>query len=557
MIKVAVIEDSKVLASLYRSYLENSHFSASVFGSSPGEIQRLLETSDFQVVICPCFPKHQEGPAIARSLKADPQLNSAILILSTSLQRERIPSEWDPGEIDTILLKPFDRNSLTNTLNRAYFSHGLQLRKTPKALVIDDSRAIRNTLENHLGDLGYKVETAPDGMAGLTLARSGLPDLIFVDVEMPVMDGFEFCRALSQDPQLKHTPVIVISGTINESQFRKGFSAGAVDFLEKPISQENLAEIIDSVSITGETRSVGTTVILSRDATLCAILNKTLNFLHSRIRVYERLDELETYLNIGKPDIIVLDLSGYEDKLATCMRVRNAVGNEFVVIIAVAGESDRDLMFQCFKYGATEFLIKPFGRDEVKARIQNHIKLKALQDELLRKNKILESLAYKDKLTGLMNRRYFDKALTDEIQKAKTRNTSLSFLMLDLDNFKHINDQYGHDIGDEVLEGIAAVLMENAPDNAVPCRYGGEEFCIIYPETPLEDALKVSEKICRFCSAGPISRHRIFQTVSGGLASFPETSSAETLVMDADHCLYQAKNSGKNRIIARPGVSTL
>ncbi len=555
MIKVAIIEDSKVLSSLYRSFLENSHFSALVFGSGPNNIQRLIDTPDVAMVICPCFPKHRDGPGIVRTIKALPHLGSAILILSTSLQRERILTEWDPGEIDSILIKPFDRKSLINTLNRAYFSHSFQLRKHPRALVIDDSRAVRTTLETHLLDLGYKVETASNGRQGLEMAQAGLPDLIFVDVEMPVMDGFEFCRALHEEPRLKNTPVIVISGTINQAQFRRGFRAGAVDFLGKPVSATDLAEIIESVSIKGETRSAGTTVILSQDATLCAILNKTLNFLHSRIRIYDTLEELETYLSLGKPDIIVLDLTRFQDKLATCMQVRNAVGDEFTVIIAVAGEADRDLMFQCFRYGATECLIKPFGRDEVKARIQNHIKLKALQDELLRKNKILESLAYKDKLTGLMNRRYFDKALADEVNKSTDHGTPLSFLMLDLDNFKTVNDQYGHDVGDKILEHIGAVLMENAPDNAVPCRYGGEEFCILFPETPLEEARRAGERIRRYCSAGPISRHRIFQTVSGGLACFPETSSTEALVVDADHCLYQAKDAGKNRIQAAPHLN--
>ena len=419
------------------------------------------------------------------------------------------------------------------------------------ALVIDDSQAVRNTLTSYLKALKFDIKTASNGMQGLKTAFDILPDLILVDVEMPVMNGFEFCQKLSKEPKIKNIPTIVVSGTINEAQFRKGFQAGAIDFLEKPVSQPALAAIIESVSIKANTSSVGTTVIFSNNNTLTSILIKTLNFLDSSINICNNLDELETYLCVSIPDIIILDLCDNEDKLNTCMHVRNILKSNSPVIIAIANETDRDIMLRCFKFGATEFIIKPFGRDEVKARIENHIKIKKLQDELIHKNRILESLAYKDKLTGLMNRRYFDKALKDEITNAESNNTSLSFLMIDLDNFKQVNDRYGHDTGDTVLKEISSVITDNIQGNAIPCRYGGEEFCIIYPDTDLALAVKNSEKIKRFCSVKPISKHRIHQTISGGVSSFPETASPEKLVTDADHCLYKAKRAGKNKIITR------
>ncbi|MCP4022039.1 MAG: GGDEF domain-containing protein, partial [Desulfobacteraceae bacterium] len=111
-------------------------------------------------------------------------------------------------------------------------------------------------------------------------------------------------------------------------------------------------------------------------------------------------------------------------------------------------------------------------------------------------------------------------------------------------------DTYGHDIGDAVLKEVAGLILENVKQNAIACRYGGEEFCIIYPETGLAEAVKNAEKIKRFCSKKPISQHRIFQTLSGGVSCYPNTSLPEKLLSDADICLYKAKKSGKNRIIA-------
>ena len=549
MIKTAIIEDSQALTSVYKAFLRDSDFNISLFHSTISDINRLIKQGGFKLIVCPCFPKFQDGPQIVQNIKSDPDLSNAVFIVSTSMQQENVRSEWDLRDIDSILIKPFDQQGLKRTLQKAYHSHPQLTRQTPLALVIDDSKAVRNTLASYLKALKFDVKTASDGYQGLKTASDILPDLILVDVEMPVMDGFEFCKKLSKEPGIKNIPTIVVSGTIDESQFRKGFRAGAIDFLEKPVSQPALAAIIESVSVKENTHSAGTTVILSKDNTLSSILTKTLNFLNSSINICSSLDELETYLCVTTPDIIILDLSENKDKLNVCMHVRNLLRSDSPVIIAVANETDRDIMFQCFQFGATEFIIKPFGRDEVKARIENHIKLKKLQDELVQKNRILESLAYKDKLTGLMNRRYFDKALKDETAKAQSNNTSLSFLMIDLDNFKQVNDRYGHDTGDAVLKEIASMIIDNVRGNAIPCRYGGEEFCIIYPDTTLAAAVKNSEKIKRFCSTKPISKHRIYQTISGGVSSFPETSSPEDLVADADNCLYKAKRAGKNKII--------
>jgi two-component system cell cycle response regulator len=277
---------------------------------------------------------------------------------------------------------------------------------------------------------------------------------------------------------------------------------------------------------------------------------KTLNFLNTQINTFSDLDDLETYLTVSIPEIIVLDLSDHEDKLNLCQHVRNLVKSDSPVIVAIAEEQHRDIMLQCFKFGATEFMTQPFGRDEVKARIENHIKLKRLQDELLRKNKILESLAYEDKLTGLMNRRFLDQTLKEELRRADKNQTPLSFMMMDLDNFKQVNDIFGHDTGDMVLGEIARVIMDNVPGNAVACRYGGEEFCVIFPETFMPEALRCGERIRRLCQADLISEHNIRQTVSAGISSYPETSLLATLTADADRFLYKAKQSGKNRIVS-------
>ncbi len=294
----------------------------------------------------------------------------------------------------------------------------------------------------------------------------------------------------------------------------------------------------------------GTALVCSQDNNLCSIFIKVLKILNFHINLCRTDHEVETYLGVSIPNIIILDLSDREEKLERCRQVRELTRSSSPVIIAVAEEGDRNTMIQCFKFGVSELITKPFGRDELRARIENHVKIKKLQDELLRKNKILESLAYKDKLTGLMNRRYFDDTLKKELERSEASNLPLSLMMIDLDNFKMVNDNYGHDTGDEVLREIAEILMKTIDDKGIPCRYGGEEFCVIFPKLSREEAMIRGEEIRRNCYGKRVSKENIRQTISGGIATFPETSSKESLVIDADNHLYRAKQSGKNCVVS-------
>ncbi len=552
MIPIAVIEDSNAVVTLYRSFLEGTEFDLHVFSSSALDTSRLVRSRSFDLIVCPAYPKFQDGTDIIFKIRSAPDLSGVVLILSTTTQKESLADQWQFQDIDNILVKPFTKDRLLQVLYDAYQSSLSSVRETPVALVIDDSNAVRKTLSAFLTSLDFDVKTARDGSQGLELLAEVRPDLILVDIEMPVMDGFEFCSRLSATPQFKNIPVVVISGTMDEAQFHKGFKSGTVDFLQKPVSQDDLSTIVNSVFKQRPSRHARSGIlILSQDQNLPTILKKTLNFMNPHINVCTTLDDLETYLNVSIPNIIILDLDPWEDKLNLCQHARNLVKDISTIIIAIAGEQDRDVMFQCFRFGASEFMIKPFSRDEVRARIENHLKIKRLQDELVYKNKILESLAFEDKLTGLMNRRFFDKALKEQIDRAEKNQTPLSFIMMDLDKFKKVNDDHGHEVGDDVLREISQVIMDHLPDHAIACRYGGEEFCMILPELFLEEAFTYGERIRRFCQSLSISRHNIRQTVSAGVSSYPQTSLLTNLVKDADRFLYQAKQSGRNRVMSQ------
>jgi len=161
------------------------------------------------------------------------------------------------------------------------------------------------------------------------------------------------------------------------------------------------------------------------------------------------------------------------------------------------------------------------------------------------------ALAIRDGLTGLFLRRYFLDRLKEELSRSLRNNSSCSFLMIDIDNFKNYNDEYGHTAGDMVLKAISKVLL-NFADPGIVCRYGGEEFSILLPDASKKDAIRIADNIRKAVKKEDIELRRVKThiTVSIGVAAFPEDAKIQDeLIMKADECLYKAKREGKDRVI--------
>lgn len=161
----------------------------------------------------------------------------------------------------------------------------------------------------------------------------------------------------------------------------------------------------------------------------------------------------------------------------------------------------------------------------------------------------LTNLAYRDPLTGLYNRRFLDEKIFDEVERAKRYNRHLSVILADLDHFKRINDRHGHQKGDLVLQSVAEIIKKTLRHNDVAARYGGEEFCIILPETSLETAKQVAEKLKENVENQVKKKCGIPITISLGVASINNKNNTPMkLVQAADHAMYCAKNAGRNRV---------
>jgi two-component system, cell cycle response regulator len=223
-----------------------------------------------------------------------------------------------------------------------------------------------------------------------------------------------------------------------------------------------------------------------------------------------------------------------------------------VPVLMLTGKDSVDTRVKTLNSGASDFIAKPFHPEELIARTRVHVSLKLLQDELKKKNDLLETLNRTDALTGVYNRRHFLEVLETEHSRTRRGGNTFGFAMLDLDHFKNVNDTYGHLAGDHALVEVAKILCDALRLHDTCSRYGGEEFALILPDTNQEGALTTAERCRADIEAADIvfEGQKLPLTVSMGLSIFESRCSwsREELVAKADAALYESKDSGRNKV---------
>jgi two-component system cell cycle response regulator len=242
------------------------------------------------------------------------------------------------------------------------------------------------------------------------------------------------------------------------------------------------------------------------------------------------------------------------DPLRLCSQLRSLDRTRFVPIILLAEEGEEDRIVRALELGVNDYLIRPIDRQELTARLRTQVRRKRYNDHLRASVTQTIEMAVTDGLTGLHNRRYLDSHLVTLVERAVARRRPLSLMITDLDRFKSINDKYGHDGGDEVLREFARRLRKNVRGIDLACRFGGEEFVVVMPDTEAAVAEKVAERVRAEIAGLPfiINEAGVPVTVSVGVSSLKRgADSVADLLKRADVALYEAKSGGRNRVVAR------
>ena len=261
-----------------------------------------------------------------------------------------------------------------------------------------------------------------------------------------------------------------------------------------------------------------------------------------------------------KPSLILLDvvmpkMSGYE----LCKVLRDSKKTSNIPVVFVTSKGDVEDKVIGLQTGGDDYITKPYEVSELLARISVHIRLKETQDQLKQlldeKNQLIkqfENLSLHDGLTGIYNRRYLEEYLERAFEECKRYGMALSVTMMDIDHFKKVNDTYGHQMGDKVLEKFARRIEGKVRRADMLARYGGEEFAVVSKNTDIDGAVVLADKLRIAVQEKPfeVDGRNISLTVSFGVAGMqPGTETDATqLLRDADIMLYKAKGAGRNRV---------
>jgi diguanylate cyclase (GGDEF)-like protein len=256
------------------------------------------------------------------------------------------------------------------------------------------------------------------------------------------------------------------------------------------------------------------------------------------------------------PDLILLDIMMPDiDGLTVIRQLKQDDATHHIPVIFMTARDEMDSRVLGLDLGAHDYVTKPFNTVELIARIRAALRVKALQDELSEKNRMLEQLATSDPLTNLPNRRNFDEQVYVEMERARRNGQPLSCLIFDIDDFKEINDQHGHQAGDEVLRQIGRVLLGRKRMSDVAARYGGEEFVWLLPGAPQQAATELGEWLLRTIKDMQIVTTHVplRVSISIGVSTYePEAHgdvATSTLLHHADTALLEAKRTGKGRVV--------
>ena len=450
-----------------------------------------------------------------------------------------------------------------------------------RILVVDDVLPNVKLLQAKLTREYFDVVTASNGFEALDAVKEHAPDIILLDVMMPGMDGFEVCRRLKADVETMHIPVIMVTALSDAADRVRGLEAGADDFLTKPVNDvalfarvrslvrlkmmmdewrlrqqtsDQLGMLKPDTTFMNEPALNARVLVLDDSDVDLERIARTLATDHHETISAKTVEEAASIASDADFELFVVSLTLLEeDGLRLVSRLRTKERTRQIPILLVADEGDLPRTVKGLELGANDYVMKPLDRNELLARVRTQVRRKRFQDQLRMAYERSVSMAMTDSLTGLYNRRYtlahLDRLLSRIAETAKP----VSVLMVDIDHFKLVNDTYGHGVGDEVLRDLSARLSANLRSFDLIGRLGGEEFVVILPDTTLDKALMVAERLRAriagraFAVSAPIGELDVTISIGAGICT-ESGEPLDRLLHRADMALYDAKKAGRNQV---------
>lgn len=461
-----------------------------------------------------------------------------------------------------------------------------------KILIVDDEPFFRNVLREGLEER-YQIVEGENGDQALELADKHKPDLIILDVMMPGVDGIETCGLLKDRPETRKIPVVLFTSLAKKDDIVRGLKAGADDYFTKPMC---LPEVIARVDVHLRTKDYYAD-LRHEDLLMLLELSENISAIRNPMTILRIIvDKMSTVIDVARCSIVSINSSGdllvkasndleenrelrldlarypeirksleskqaviinniQEDPLLAPVRdhLKGLAFNSIIVIPVIKKESVIGTFFlrtaSPIKDAITDRLYKVC---QLVANISaNALENAILFDSMKTAQEYFEEMSIRDGLTKLYNHRHFYSRLEEEFSRARRYNTPLSLIFLDLDDFKRINDRFGHACGDDVLKQVGQLIRSIARESDLPARYGGEEFTLILPNTSADGGLDLAKRLRKAIAGHDFAVLDGYQvTASIGVSTFVDDNldSFDSLVHLADAAMYRAKSQGKNLV---------
>ncbi|MDE0796687.1 MAG: PleD family two-component system response regulator [Alphaproteobacteria bacterium] len=449
-----------------------------------------------------------------------------------------------------------------------------------RALVVDDIAANVRLLEAKLLVEYYEVLTANDGATVLEIVADSMPDIVLLDVMMPGMDGFEVCQRIKETPATVYIPVVMVTALSEVSDRVKGLEAGADAFLTKPVNDLALFAWIRSLvrlkRAMDEWRARESTFTQfglnntiapeDTDPSMLQVLLVADEYGPSQ-RIVDTLSEegysVEHSTSIDDATIkaldgdfhliLVDDRVGGNDVLRFCSQLRSSGVTRHSPILIMLDDGDTERLAKVLDLGVNDYLVRPVNKNELTARAKTQIRRKQFEDNLSQQYEKSLTVGVTDSLTGLYNRRYLETYFEELSSDLRGGGKPTSLLIMDVDHFKAVNDDYGHAAGDEVLRGLTQRVLSGIRGFDTAIRLGGEEFVMLMPNVDGGSAVIAANRLREMIDVTPFEIDDKGQTLKVTMSIGVATGAADEIALNdllerADQALYTAKNGGPNRV---------
>ncbi|MCG9733909.1 diguanylate cyclase [Pseudoalteromonas shioyasakiensis] len=410
---------------------------------------------------------------------------------------------------------------------------------TRRILIIEDTPTIARVQKHIAQKVGYEADIAGSLAEAKELISKHNYFCAVVDFILPDAPTGEAVPCTIE----ADIPTIVMTGNLDETTRNIVEKHPIIDYITKE-NKQAYQYLEKQLARLPRNEQILVLVVDDSAATRHHICNLLTRHKYQTLEAVDGVDALKVLAENPKISVIITDnempnMNGDE----LCVEIRRLYSNDEKAVIGISALDTLHLSTRFLKSGADDYLRKPFNNEEFYCRLSQNV-------DMLENIKTIRLQANTDYLTKLPNRRYFFGEANSHLKAAKVSDTSVSLAMIDIDHFKSINDNYGHDAGDDVLKGLSQCMAKYFEDNLVG-RFGGEEFAVYFADQDPQESLQRLEKFRLFVEkhSPEFSKNRIKFTLSIGFHNGP-VYSLDELIKQADLKLYQAKDTGRNKLVS-------